>query len=310
MIADFLNVSFPKDTSDTVTDELALFLSGIGGYLERAGLYRLSISKGSISIKYRSGVMCLGVSGAALRYMREFSPSTLGEFLMLIGSYPHRVTSVDIAHDVQVRSAPDVIAAVYDRAREGRVRFTKKFVKPGRCRVNLGPNEVGRDTGTVYIGQMGKAEVFAKVYDKRWELVCKGHKATHEMVRYELTITGKMGVTLHDVYSPDAAFWHFAGVTLLESPVDVPDWVPNAEGFQMGERVEILPYQRLKTRVYASAELEELGRLADYLGPEGHEMLISMLRRRWKLERPAGALRSMSSLSSGSPESPLSSEAG
>ena len=92
MIADFLNVSFPKEESGGLLDELALFLSGIGGWLERTGMYRLSTCKGSITLKYRSGVICLGVSGACLRYMREFCPNTLGDFLMLIGSYPHRVS--------------------------------------------------------------------------------------------------------------------------------------------------------------------------------------------------------------------------
>lgn len=118
--------------------------------------------------------------------------------------------------------------------------------------------------GTVYLGGRS-AEVKARVYDKRQERIARGYPDPGPWLRAELTVTGAVGVSLKDVWSPAPVFWHFMASTLkgiAACPVDVPEWVPGGVGFSLPPRPVLDPVQRLARRLERSTELQDLCSLA------------------------------------------------
>jgi hypothetical protein len=144
----------------------------------------------------------------------------------------------------------------------------------------MGPtlyDDTGKDTGTVYLG-LRSAEVRGRVYDKTQERANEG-ECIGLTVRHEMTVTGKMGITLRDVAEPESCFYHFWPEVLLSRPSGVPDWSPTEGGYSV-ERTERLPAQRLKQRVSGSADLGEIIALAQSCGPEGMRMLHRLIDER------------------------------
>ena len=108
-----------------------------------------------------------------------------------------------------------------------------------------------------------------------------------DCLRYEVTVTGKMGPTLRDAADPTALFWHFAGGTLLPAPDNVPAWCGHGEGFKVDRVVDLLPFQALQRRIECSPEVEDLVMLADRLGPSGASTLNRLLTQRLEGYRSA-----------------------
>jgi hypothetical protein len=169
------------------------------------------------------------------------------------------------------------VAQVYREARSGSHQLTRKAIAPGNVSQIMRPDDRGVDTGTVYLGTR-RAEVRAKVYDKRWERLCAGSPDAGAWTRYELTVTGKMGVTLRDVAEPAGVFWHHMGRSLLECPHRPPSWAPYAEGYELPKRTPLTPYQVLQRRMESSAELRELVHLAGLSGEVGVTSLVHKVR--------------------------------
>jgi hypothetical protein len=131
--------------------------------------------------------------------------------------------------------------------------------------------------------------VYAKVYDKQAERIDKGFDCDGPCTRYELSVTSKVGVSLADVISPDAMFWRFMS-KVLDPPPSVPEWVASDhEDYKLPTRADLLPAELLSRKVETSAEIGSLLALADTIGPEGFNYLLSRLKARHKREALAAA---------------------
>jgi len=271
IVCDYLNVTVPLEDSGGLADELRLYLASLGAVVSQVGLW--SLGGGTVKLGERGRVLTLGLSGAALQELR--GTGALPEFLSIIADWPHRITRLDAALDLYGRDAPSLLRQVYDQARAGKHRLTRKAISPGSVRCVFGPDDQGAETGTVYLGKR-TAEVYAKVYDKRWERMCRGNPDPGPWVRYELTVTGKTGVTLRDVVEPAGVFWHHMGKSLLDCPPGgtIHQWKGHAEGFHLPPRPETLPYQALVRRLEDNAELRELVWLAVQAGDLGARRLV------------------------------------
>jgi len=175
-----------------------------------------------------------------------------------------------------------MIRELYEEAGRGGVhRLTRKYLNRDQVQAILKPGHFqDGDTGTVYLGERGKAEAYMKIYDKRQEVFDRtGEDMGGDVLRYELTVTGKLGPTLKDAFDPTDLFWHFVGRTVLKSEgVPLPEWVGHSEGYILPARKETLPYQALVNRIEGSAELRDLAALAAQCGKVGEHCLVSRLR--------------------------------
>jgi len=261
VVCDYLNATVPLAESGGLVDELRIYLAQCGAVVDQEGLWRFE--GGTVRIGERGRVLTLGISGLALAGLREMG--ALPEFLAILADWPHRITSMDAAWDVHQDAAP-VVQRLYQEANEGQHRLTRKALGHDQVLAFFSKDDRGKDTGTVYLGKK-TAEVRCRVYDKRWERLSKGFDDPGPLVRYELTVTGKMGPTLRDVVEPAAMFWHFVGRSLLESPItSVHQWTGHGEGFNLPPRPETLPAQALAKRLEDNAELKELVWLAVQAG--------------------------------------------
>jgi hypothetical protein len=226
-----------------------------------------------------------GMSGQVLEHIRGCGE--LARTLHVFGDSPHRVTRVDVAHDVPTPSPP-VLQRLLRKARSGSLSLTRKSLRPQSIRFidNHNHYETGVRTGTLYLGAR-TAKVYARVYDKRNERLDRGFDDPGNMTRYELTVTGKLSPTLRDVVEPEPMFWKFmSGV--LPPPANVPDWEGGADGFAIAEPIALLPAEIMRRKVENSPDLTHILELADRIGPHGFRLLVSMLERRTKeIEREA-----------------------
>lgn len=277
MKIDYLNVTVPENIAAKVVDEVSEILDFCGATQASNELYRLGQS-GTAKIKIRNGYTLFGFSGSALDTFREYDQYT--PLLWVFGSHPHRVTSADIALDVSI-DARTVLNSLWRRSRGPRgIRLTRKRLQPKHV------TRFSRDclyddgaTGTVYLGNR-TSEVYCKVYDKRNELLERtGDDIGYPLVRYELTVTSKMRISLKDLADPSPMFWHFMR-EVLPPPADVSAWVAGGQGFTMPKREKLMPADKLKQVVGESDTIERWIKYADEVGPNGREFLMGLLRRR------------------------------
>ena len=275
MICDFVGLSVPETVASDVLAEVSLVLNAIGCLQVNDLLWRDS-SGGTFRYEARRGFSTFGASGAMLGALRE--RGLYNDFFLPFVGVPHRITRLDIAHDV-ARDSPALLKRLYSKARSGSVGLTRKKLRGHQIRKLFSPGLDGRDTGTVYLGSP-TAEVKARIYDKAFERYCKaGIEPIGPLTRYELTITNKGGASLSDVFSPSAAFWHYMG-DVLRRPANAPDWSPSDSGFDLPKRSSLLPYEILSRKVADSAEIGNLLSLASDCGPMGLETLIRKIRER------------------------------
>jgi len=280
MIVDYLNVSFPEESMSEVRTCLLklIFQAGaksISTKDSKTELYR--IQSGTVRMAERRGYHLVGLSGTALSVLRQHDLYT--ELLSLISGVSHKVTSLDIAHDVRVH-APKVVKSLYKRlsSTEG-LHLTRKQVHSFNkvMRPSLYSSE---ETGTVYLGRR-TSEVYAKVYDKRNEIMEKtGMMTVDPLTRYELTVTNKAGVSLSDAHNPDACFWHFMSQVLPTPKGWSDNWVKGGFSFGLPALPVKLPADVLADRVEQSGDLELMLRLSGDMGPNGLDHLIRLIRAR------------------------------
>lgn len=277
MHVDYLNVTVPETVAASVVDGVTEVIDYCGAVRLSDEIYRLG-SKGTVKIKNRHGYTLVGLSGDALQVLRDHDQKEA--LLWVFAGHPHRVTSMDIAHDVRI-GARTVLNSLWRKARGKKgIHLSKKRVQPHNVRRHMVHCLYGEgSTGTIYMGRR-TSEVRCKVYDKRNEILDRsGVDIGYDLVRYEATITSKMGLSLKDVQSPDAVFWNYMS-NVLTPPLGAPNWVAGGQGFHMPERSKMMPAEKLKHIVGESPEIDRWLKYADEAGPNGRDYLLGLIRKR------------------------------
>jgi hypothetical protein len=242
------------------------------------------------------GINYVSASGRALAAIR--SRELLDTFLMCFSEVPHNVSRVDLAMDVPVY-APDLLPRVYQEAHAGRLRITRKS-RPPKHTFGPVPYEAPSDrvTGTVYLNNPRKSEIALRVYDKRAELLERtGEDISEARTRVELCL-GKVGASLRDVSQPLALFYHRVPAVLVSRPPGfIPEWVAASEPFHV-DRVEVLPYPRMKSIIATSADLGRILDLAAQCGPEGYRLAMRLIESRYRLLASSGTATGLASVPS------------
>lgn len=263
---DYLNVSFPYDESGLLLPELEGFFPSIGLHQSSEDGTTRFLSpitlktEGVIKASRRGKVFIVSASGGVLRLMRE--QGVYGEYLAILASHPHRVTMLHATADYAVDSPHQLIGEVKRLAYAGEVSLTRKRIQPGQCKAFMGLDSDGNETGTVYLGQRGNADVWAKVYDKRHQQAALGLPDPGPIVRVEVAVMSDMGATLRDAYDPTGVFYHFAGRSLVSVPSDAPSWVGHGEGFALPKSSAPDASERVTRLVETSHDLGRLIELA------------------------------------------------
>ncbi len=270
--ADYLNVTTPYGHAEAVREALLPLLESLGTFEEaqpgefsffEVGLVKgkfVALPDGVLKLRKRGQVLLISASGAVLRRMRD--RGSYGEYLALLGMFPHRVSMLHASADYLVASPPDVIAQVHAAASAGDLALTRKRLLPKHCPAILNTDDDGRLTGTVYLGQRANADVWAKVYDKRHERLSRGYADPGSVVRVEMAVQSDVGATLRDALVPRDLFFHFAGRSLVEVPPDFSGWVAHGEGFVLGERRERTLFERMETLLENSRDVARVGAMA------------------------------------------------
>ena len=289
MHVDYLNVTVPETDAPSPERAIRSILAEVGAESVKAGLWKLQGSWGSFKLEPVGKVRRFSASGGVLDAVR--AAGLYGTFLAAFQDVPHRVTLMDVAHDVAGADAPSAVMALKERIVSGPgVGLTRKRLRPGQFHFELGVDHQRRETGTVYLGQR-TAEVRARIYDKGHEMRSKGRGDPGDLLRYELTVTGKVGVSLKDASVPEPLFWHYMR-HVLTPPEGVADWVPGGLGYALPPKIALLPAEALRRKVENSTELESWGLLADSLGPQGRVWLLGLLRKRLSIPNQPSSMDS------------------
>lgn len=257
-------------------------------------LHRPPDGLGAVRFSRAGQVAVCSVSGSACAHLRALD--LFLDVLAGLSDLPHRVTRLDAALDLDVDAA-DVLPPLYDLARLGGVRLSRKAIKPSKVQWLRKPDSRGIDTGTVYLGDRGM-ECYGAVYDKREDRLRRGLVDLGPMTRYEIRGTGQLGISLRDVAEPAAFFYHFASPDLVPLPEGQEPWEPGGQGFVLSRERRITDFQRLKLRIENSRDLRALFDLAIAVSPMpqmAHHVLFSLLGKAWEsrygaesLARPPG----------------------
>lgn len=289
---DYINATVPADRYETCRTDLLELVSAAGGRDAREGLVFLGDGSFKYGVRYQVGFFSL--SGRAIAALRSAPYPFWGEYLSVLGEGSHRVTRLDVALD-DTEDAPPIVDRFYRRARGGQFQLTRKRIPASEVRREMAIAVVdGRDTGTVYLGARTR-DVFARVYDKRDELLCFAIRqhgvASPELialndpgplVRYEITLGRKVGASLRDAYEPEAVFWHFAGDALAPLHRRRPEcgpWIPREGGFSVPRSGAPDFSRQLRLLLETSHDVRRAVTLADRLGPYGRDYLASLLRK-------------------------------
>lgn len=279
---DWLSISVPEGDAFHLREELGNLLLEAGAISDPAG-FSFHATGGRVQIRGHGSVWSFSFSGAALDAIRE--RVGLPDLLAVLWTYPHRVTRLDVAYDTPDHGA-DIVPAIEAAGHTGRLRLSRKAIPASAVRWQraIGPCE--RLTGTVYLGRLGKAEVVARVYDKRAQVWDKrGVDVGHGWTRYELELR-VAGMGVRDAHDPAALFWHYGGEALTGEmrPPGIEAWGPNGEGYALEARPERSPFEKLQRRVNGSDELDAWLKLADQMGERGRHVLLSIVRQRLGVE--------------------------
>ncbi|MFZ0470867.1 MAG: hypothetical protein WAL92_18245 [Thiogranum sp.] len=272
-ICDYFCISTARDDGLELLDNLRPVIEAAGGSDQGPHLFEFP-SGGTIKHHARGQVYVVGVSGAALAHFRGLD--LFDRYLWgIVESPPHRVTQMHATMDF-AEHAPPVVRRLFSRASKGGIHLTRKAIKAKDVNKYFGVNDDGEETGTVYLGNR-RQDVWAKVYDKRHERLCRGYADPGPMLRVEVSISGKMGISLRDVSEPDAVFYHFASPGLVAAPPGAPVWEPGGSALKLPPKVALLPAQRLMRLLSGSPDIRRALELAEQIGPHGKDFLYRKL---------------------------------
>lgn len=253
VICDGFRLTLPETAGADLCRELRPVLDAVCAVEHGDGLFRRGATGPVLFKRGRYGrVAVLSFNGALLALLR--GAGMLEDLVVPCAGYPRRQTRTDVALDFAV-DAPPVLRALYAAGRAGKVALSRKAV-PGRSvgwRMGVS-TATGEDTGTVYLGERGVADVCAAVYDKRQERQDKGHSDPGPLLRVEVRVAD-VGAVLGDVLSPERLFHHYAAPDLVRGPPDAGDWVPHADGFVLPQRAEFTAAERCERLVLASPDV-------------------------------------------------------
>lgn len=277
---DWLDVTFP--TGSPLGGDVSDFLAGHQCSVKRASdsvlEFRLPGAEwGNIQLGDSArGWSRLSASGGSCEALRQLS--AFGEYLALIGAYPHTLTRLDACMDVPVPGPSIIGALVAQYPPDSFVFLSRKGVRPD---YNLQPSSCGGLTGTFYAGPLryGKSKRSGRVYDKRAEVLRRTGVDVGPLTRYEVTARKGVGATLRDAHDPLPLFWHIASPALLPLPPGVPSWAPFDGDLWSPGAQPVDDYQRLRSRVASSVDLDLLADLADKVSG-GRMELLRLVRNR------------------------------
>jgi hypothetical protein len=281
VFCDYLTLTTPKDSLSSMIDSLLSFFKHFTVTQEGEYCYR-SVSGGSLTYGTRQAVSWMSASGSFLSDLRL--AGLLNDFLLSAtnhpetGYIPHRLTRADLTLD-ESSYPPDKLDRAYSLGVSGQVSLTRKAVSSKAVKKIYSPvlyDDSGRDTGSVYFGNRATSKVRLLCYDKTQERFQKGLKIP-PTTRYELTVTGDVGIGLKDVSCPSPCFYNYIPKNLLPVPSDNV-WLPGGAGYVL-ERREQLPMVKLKNRMAQSSELKAQLVLVSQMGDPGLEHYISLIRK-------------------------------
>lgn len=283
---DFLNLSFPLSDFATVMQHVLEYVTLAGGC--QVTDYACELAGGlTVTWGERGRVGWLRFSGRAVRAFE--AAHVWVSMLSLIAEYEHRVTGMHVAVD-RVEDGAKVVKRIARRGRNGSIRLTRKRVPSHDVKTIMGQAHYGPvTTGTVYLGRR-TADVWAKVYDKREEILVRCGATSADAValndsgpltRYEISFGRHVGLSLQDVHDPRPVFWRHA-VSVLAAPEGIPDWQPGGSGYVLPPRREVLPAQQLELLLEQSRDVRRMVKLADDIGPRGRDWLVSRFTKRVK----------------------------
>lgn len=284
MKADWLNVSCGAENSFAEPLERVLVsVSAVPASLGQGKViwrFPLCPSKNSIIIQRRREHHLASFSGGALDHLRHVG-SWFDEVMWTLGSVPHTVTKLDIAHDVP-RDGADVISELQALVVGETSKLLSRKALPVEWFLAQRDSDK-RSTGTMYIGRATNARLKLKVYDKAFERRVQASILVTPTTRYELTFMKDYkggGISLRDAYEPDRLFWDAMPSDLLSAPADVAPWsAADGIGWAAGSKVERLPADILSRRLESSPELDVLAAIADEMGPGGRVWLLRRIAK-------------------------------
>lgn len=274
---DFLTATFQRGQYPFIHSGILPLMTSISGIdTLQNGTYSFPDHPGKLRFQEnsRSPNRCmLTVSGKVISRLRQ--SDIIDHLLAVMSDYPHKLTSIDVAYDLPL----DTLVIQRKLLRKAK---SSNGIKLGRKRIknvrSYRGDLLANDSGTLYLGQRTN-ELYAKVYDKRMEVLSKTGIDIGPMTRYELTASCNVGITLSDAQRPEGLFWHFMS-DVLRRPEGLPEWVPGETGFSTGKIEKALPAALLRDRVASSAEVGYLVDLALQSGEKGPDYLLNLIRRR------------------------------
>jgi len=285
VFTDYATITTPPEHLDDVMASLKPWLDASLCYVDVKSSPEVmrwrSPSGGLLTVKARSyGVSIYTASGGFMSDLRQ--SGLQATFLAAFSSFPHNVSSADFTVDEYRDDVPSRLVDIYELAAAGHVSFTRKHIGRSAIRRLFRPSLYNDcdETGTLYIGKRGSHEVHCKCYDKRNESLDRtGRDIGRNTLRHEMTVSGKMGLTLRDLDQPHDCFYHFYPSNLL-STAQKTTWQGYGEGFEVKRPEKRLASQILAGKVEASMELASMLRLADEVGQHGLDYFIRLLRER------------------------------
>lgn len=288
VFCDKFTVTTPHDNQLFIVENFEVFMDSFLAERTNESCFRSS-SNGTLTWARKGSITWFTTSGSFLADLR--ASRMLNEFLCCFTSHPdnplidHAVSRMDVTVD-EYAYAPTRVNEAYRLGLQGAIQFTRKAIKPSQVKKNFGVclyDDSGLDTGTVYLGAR-KAVFKSKIYDKRQQMLEVKGVVIPDTLRHEATATRAMGISLHDVATPTALFYHCYPSVLLSTPEGVPAYAPSAYGYTI-ERKSKLPAQALKQRVNGSHEVAALLRLASASGEHGMDYLKTLIQRRYDAGR-------------------------
>lgn len=281
IICDYLDVTYSPSEAPWPSINSLLLSAGFDAESSDRSSFTYRLGRAVVKFGPSRGSLRASFSGAACAALRE--QGTWSDMLSELSSVPHRVTRVDAALDLSIDGA-DMVDLMRQRYPSGQVNLSRKAV-PTSLVLAVRPD--GRETGTWYAGRHTKARFTARVYDKAWQLLQKYGETIPPRTRVEVTASGgDSGATLRDAADPAALFWHLASPAILDAPEGAPVWTPNSDLGWVAPAKPFDPAALLKRRVESFAMLDALALVADELGPNGRDYLLSLLEKR--LQASAG----------------------
>lgn len=275
IFCDWLDVTFSPDCAPFPGVNRLLLDAGFDAEsLDRVS-YTYRMGRAVVLFGASRGTMRVSVSGSACALLRSIG--RWNDLLSELSSVPHRVTRVDAALDLPMDGA-DLVELMRKRYPSGLVNLTRKAVPTSTF---LAVRADGRETGTWYAGRRSRARFTARVYDKAWEALQKRGELMPPTARIEVTAAGgDSGATLRDAALPAALFWQIAAPSLLDVPEGAPVWTPNQDLGWVAPTRSFNAAAVLRRRVESFAMLDALALVADDLGPEGRNYLLSLIEER------------------------------